>query len=173
MRAVSRFGLIRRVRCARTVVKRLASGLKGIETKSFAMSGSGWLWPFYLGVLKTMRAHGCLNEQSHAAGTSGGSLGAMCAMCDIDPEIALDHVISLSKKDGFLFNIDGGLKDSVRAMLPSDALDRCNGRLHVVTTKLWPNPSSSPTITSQFKEEEDLIDHIAASCFIPGANYDA
>lgn len=45
------------------------------RSTSFAMSGCGWLWPFYLGVIKTMKKKGYLTDSSICAGTSGGALG--------------------------------------------------------------------------------------------------
>ena len=64
-------------------------------------------------------------------------------------------------------DIDGGMKSSIKELLPSDVLDRVNGRLQIVVTKLWPNPTWNPLITSHFASEAELVDHIAASCFIP------
>jgi predicted acylesterase/phospholipase RssA len=46
------------------------------NTKSFALSGCGWLIPFHLGVLDTMKEAGYLTDKSIIAGTSGGSLAA-------------------------------------------------------------------------------------------------
>ena len=134
---------------------------------SFAMSGCGWLWPFYLGVIKKMKSLSHLTNDSLCAGTSGGSLGAMVACLNIEPELALDLIIHMSKQESFKSDIDKGLKESLKSILPDNAVEQCNGKLHVVTTKLWPNPTLKPTIISSFKSNDELIDTVAASCFIP------
>ena len=139
------------------------------RTRSFAMSGCGWLWPYYLGVIKTMKTHGYLTNKSTCAGTSGGSLGALVACADIEPELALEFIIKLSKSSHFFKDIDAGMKSELLPLLPSDALEKCNNRLDIVVTRLWPNPSfTKPLVTSSFQSKEELVDHIAASCFIPG-----
>lgn len=50
------------------------------KTMSFAMSGCGWLTPFYFGVVEKMREAGYITDESLMAGTSGGSLGALIAV---------------------------------------------------------------------------------------------
>ena len=142
------------------------------RTRSFAMSGCGWLWPYYLGVIKVMKTHRYLTQKSVCAGTSGGSLGALVACADIEPEEALEFIIKLSKSKRFFKDIDAGMKEQLLPLLPPDVLDKCNNRLHVVVTRLWPNPSfTEPLIASNFTSKEDLVDHIAASCFIPGIGF--
>ena len=51
--------------------------------------------------------------------------------------------------------------------LPSDIVSRCNGRLFITVTQMWPNPSLKPVILSHFDSKEHLVDAVAASCFIP------
>lgn len=137
------------------------------RSTSFAMSGCGWLWPFYLGVIKTMKKKGYLTDSSICAGTSGGALGALVATSGIEPELALDIIIQLSKASNFKKDIDKGLKQHLIGVLPKDTLEKCNNRLFVTATRFWPNPTTSPTMISQFDSHEQLIDAVAASCFIP------
>lgn len=54
-----------------------------------------------------------------------------------------------------------------RSILPSDVVSRCNGRLYVTVTQVWPRPSLQPQIVSQFSSPEHLVQTVAASCFIP------
>jgi hypothetical protein len=131
------------------------------------MSGCGWLIPFYLGVAESMQVHGYLTDKSICAGTSGGALGALIACSGIHPRVGLEAIMSLSLNENFKSNIDVGLKKILPPLMPPDILGRCNGRLHVVVTKLWPNPKSAPTIISRFESKEFLTDVVAASCFIP------
>ena len=99
--------------------------------------------------------------------SSGGSLGSLLACTDIDPEVALDFVIRLSKDNDFKRDIDLGLKRHVKAILPAGAHKQCENRLFVVTTKIWPNPTLAPHIISKFDSIDALVDAVAASCFIP------
>lgn len=149
------------------ILLRKAFSTKFSTDHSFAMSGCGWLWPFYLGVIKHMKSEKVLTDKSIVAGTSGGSLGALVATANIEPELALDFVISLSKNVAFQSNIDKGLKEELRTILPHNVLELCNGRLHITTTKLWPNPKAEATIISHFNSNEELVDVLAASCYIP------
>jgi hypothetical protein len=135
--------------------------------KSFAFSGCGWLSPFYLGVIEVMKRELWLTNKSLIAGTSGGSLGAVLALSDIDTKEALEAIIKFSRDKSFHNNIDVGLKKTLDDMLPSDIVEKCNGRLHVVTTKVWPSFERKPVIINTFKNREHLLDTVAASCFIP------
>ena len=137
------------------------------KTTSFALSGCGWLTPFYFGVIEKMIDAGYITDKSLIAGTSGGSLGALVAVSGISPRVGLEFVIAMSLDKNFKGNIDVGLKTLLPQILPDNIVERCNGRLHVCVTKLWPNPVGSPHIISEFQSQKDLIDTIAASCFIP------
>lgn len=114
-----------------------------------------------------MREQQFMTNESVFAGTSAGALGALVGCCDIDPEYALQALVDLSKTPTFSENIDRGLKQALKTLLPSDALERCNQRLFVTVTRLWPNPQLSPHIVSEFSSTEHLLSVVAASCFIP------
>jgi hypothetical protein len=132
---------------------------------SFALSGCGWLTPFYFGVMEHLRKDGFLTDRSICAGTSGGSLGALLAVAGIDSKEALAMAISQAQSETFASNINGGLKDNLKLLLPSDVLERCNGRLIVVISRVWPNPA--PLLISKFDSIDYLLDVVCASCFIP------
>jgi hypothetical protein len=83
----------------------------------------------------------------------------------IHPREGLQLIKDMSLDKTFKNNIDVGLKSVLPSMLPSDITERANGKLHVCVTKLWPSPSGS--IISKFDNVEDIIDTVAASCFIP------
>ena len=136
-------------------------------TKSFAFSGCGWLNVFYLGVIEAMKREGWMNHNSLLAGTSGGSLGAVLAISDIDTKVSLEAIIEMSKNKKFKSNIDKGLKETLGEILPLDIHTKCNDRLFIVTTKVWPQLERKPFIISQFKDREHLLDTVSASCFIP------
>ena len=137
------------------------------KTTSFAFSGCGWLTPFYFGVVHKMQQSGYLTKKSLVAGTSGGSLGALVAVSGLEPRVGLDLMIEMSLDKSFKNNIDLGLRKFLPDVLPDDIAHRSNRRLHVCVTKVWPNPTGSPHIISQFDEKKNVVDAVAASCFIP------
>jgi hypothetical protein len=89
------------------------------------------------------------------------------AYSEIDPQESLEAIIKFSRDQTFKSNIDNGLRKTLDGMLPQDIVEKCNGRLHVVTTKVWPDIDRRPSVISTFKDREHLIDTISASCFIP------
>ena len=171
-----------RISCNSTAIRSLSGNIKTAtsssatanpkelpldKTTSFALSGCGWLTPFYFGVIEKMKEAGYLTEKSLVAGTSGGSLGALVAVSGIDPKIGLQLMIDMSLDKEFKNNIDLGLKKFLPLVMPDDIIDRSNGRLHVCVTKLWPNPTGTALVISKFQSKEALVDTVAASCFIP------
>jgi hypothetical protein len=135
---------------------------------SFAFSGCGWLTPFHLGAINQLEALGVINEKTLLAGTSGGAIAALIGCSGIDPKVAMDRLIDLSKDNEFLSDIDAGLRSPrMWDLLPLDIVQRCNNRLHVTATRVWPDPGTNVTIFSEFTSPEDLISCVAASCFIP------
>eukprot|EP00959_Pyramimonas_sp_CCMP1952_P321311 6723753-Pyramimonas_sp.AAC.1 len=46
---------------------------------------------------------------------------------------------------------------------PDDAHERCNGRIALAVTRLWPAPKSRAEYVSHFTSKEDLIEAIVAS----------
>ena len=137
------------------------------KTMSFAMSGCGWLTPFYFGVISKMREEGYLTKNSLVAGTSGGSLGALVAVCDVEPLTALKIISDMARDRSFKKNIDLGLKEVLPSLLNEHSLQKCNANLNVCVTKLWPNPKGSPHIINKYQNHEEIVDVVAASCFIP------
>jgi hypothetical protein len=131
------------------------------------MSGCGWLIPFYFGVIDAMKARGVMNNSSIYAGTSAGSLASLVATCDLDCKEVMVTLTRLAKDPAFTFDKNLGLKGVLKNLLPPDALERCQGRLHVTLTKVWPSPGSDAVIISNFTSLEHLVDVVAASCFIP------
>lgn len=132
---------------------------------SFAFSGCGWLTPFHLGVISSMKKHGLINENTICGGTSGGSLAALAAILDIDTNIMQQHLIDMSKKSDLYRDIDGVLKTYLREKIPSNALEKVNRRLFVTVTKIQRGITCE--VVSEFNDIDHLIDTIAASCFIP------
>ena len=146
------------------------TSIANIRTQlSFSLSGSGWLMPFHLGVMQSFKDRKLINDKTIVAGSSGGSLMALLAIGGLPADVAMDTLISLSKNKEFKRDMGTGLKNHVRPLLPIDVLEKCNGRLHVTTTRVWPpkDVKLDVTIVSHFNSTEHLLDCVAASCFIP------
>lgn len=135
---------------------------------SFAFSGCGWLTPFHLGVLDELIRRNRVNDDTIFAGSSGGSIAALVGCSGVHPRLALEKSIELSNNKEFWRDIDAGLRDkSLMVDFPSDIVKRCNGRLHITATRVWPKPSSRVTVFSTFDSLDDILSCVAASCFIP------
>ena len=162
---------IKRVLCAHCSLSNRMMSTKNFNKQcyqnSFAMSGCGWLVPFYFGVIHAMKGRGVMNRSSIYAGTSAGSLASLVAACDLDCMEVMNELISLTKSSEFDSNKNNGLKKALKGLLPKNALDLCQGRLHVTLTKVWPNPMNDAVIVSDFRSIDHLVDVVAASCFIP------
>jgi predicted acylesterase/phospholipase RssA len=135
--------------------------------QSFSFSGCGWLTPFHLGVVKSMKDGNILTSSSIVAGSSGGSIAALAAVSDVDMDDAMKSVIRMSKADGLYRDIDFHLKKSLEELVPHDIVSKANNKLHVVVTQVKPTFNSKPLYVNQFESKDHVIDCVAASCYIP------
>lgn len=154
-------GICSRRFCVKT---KICAGLEN----SVAFSGCGWLTPYHLGVLDELFRQSIVNCNTIFAGSSGGSIAALVACSGIDPRLALNKLIEMSRNKEFWRDIDAGLRNkSLLVDFPNDIVERCNGRLHVTATRIWPKPSTQVTVFSHFYSLDDILSCVAASCFIP------
>lgn len=123
--------------------------------------------PFHLGVIKSLKDIGVMNDKSHYAGTSGGSICSLLACSDMPPEEALELIVKMSTDPVIWDNMDLGIRKTLDELITHDKLALCQDRLHIATTKVWPKPQPQVTMFSQYATKQHLIDCIAASCFIP------
>jgi predicted acylesterase/phospholipase RssA len=108
------------------------------KTNSFAMSGSGWLMPFFIGAVDALKQRGIMNSSSIYAGTSGGSICALMACADFSAEMSIEMIIRMSKDPKVWTNLDGALRNSLNDLLTESMTDQCQNRLFVTTTKVLP-----------------------------------
>lgn len=148
------------------ICRNFSTGL-GKSKTSVAFGGCGWLTPFHIGVIKKLKEEKIITNKTLLSGTSGGALAALIALTDISCDEAFNHIVKMSIDKSFQKNINLGIKKVLRNMLPDDILTRCNGRLYICVTKVWPDPMKNPLILHHFDSKEHLIDVVAASCFIP------
>jgi len=134
--------------------------------KSFAFSGCGWLIPFHLGVLSALRENNVLSQDTIFSGTSGGAITAFLAVSDISEKNVLDLIIDFSRSEVFHADIDNGLRFLLKKFTNEKSVSNCNNRLHTVVTNVWP-PSIFPKVISTYKSEDDIIEAIMASSYIP------
>jgi hypothetical protein len=151
--------MLRQVNCNGKYLKRKCG------YHSFSFSGCGWLTPFHLGVIDVMKKEAYISNKSVFGGTSGGSIGALVACLDIDPKDACNLLINLSKKRNFKKNIDTELKHVLQQILPPNALEICNHRLHITITEA--TLTLPGKVVNKYDNIDQLIDIVCASCFIP------
>lgn len=135
------------------------------KSTSFSFSGCGWLIPYHLGVIDTLKSANILTSNSKVSGTSGGSISAAVAALGYCPKECLELVISLSELSGFFSNKDAAIREMFNLKIKPEDVLHLNHRLHVTVTQL--RPTASLLIVNEFYDKEDLISCIAASCFVP------
>lgn len=111
-----------------------------------------------------------------SAGASAGALAATLAACECDMDHALQRALQLSDNVGVfergpwgLFGIWGPIIHTwLDELLPSDAADRCSGRvcIHVNEARLQPFGLTCLAV-SEFGDKEDLIGANMASVHVP------
>jgi hypothetical protein len=139
-----------------------------VPDNSYAFSGSGWLMPFHVGAIRVLKAEGLINSESHYSGSSGGAICALHACADkLSDDETLELIIKMSKDEKVWHHMDEALRLSLAEVANVDTLKLCQGRLHVTTTKVWPNRKPDLQIFSQYDSVDHLIDCVAASSFIP------
>ena len=107
------------------------------------------------------------------AGASIGALVAALAGSNVKPEEIWKNIPPIAHEFrepmGFihnLTNIGQYCRYLLNKLLPEDAHKRCNGRVFLSVTKLFPTPHN--VIISEWHSREDLIDCILACGYIPG-----
>jgi hypothetical protein len=146
---------------ARSRMTRFGSSLSS-SAKSFAFSGSGWLVPFFFGVIDELRLRSTkdsnvtkyIDKNSFVAGTSGGSIASLVVAADIDAKKALEFFIDIAnktRKPGMTQDMDALLKTELKLFLECHFAS-CAGNL--VPERL------STTTTNKDEEERDFLNRI-------------
>lgn len=134
---------------------------------SYSFSGAGWLTPYHLGVISTLRKLNLISSKSIVAGSSGGAIAAASVSTNLnefDVLEAFKQSIHLSKP---MKNIDINLRNMLQEMLPDNAYQLCTNTCHITITKLSLSSPKNPLIISKYYSQSDLVDCIATSCYIP------
>jgi hypothetical protein len=153
--------------CLRMIWARKFSKQVISNNLSYSFSGAGWLTPYHLGVINGLKELNLISSKSTVSGSSGGAIAAVLISTNVnelDALTAFKQSVHLAKP---MHNIDTNLRQMLHEMLPKDAYLLCTNSCHITVTKLSSMKTKTPLIISEFISNEDLIDCIATSCFIP------
>lgn len=122
------------------------------------------------GVIKYLQQHYDLTKVD-MVGASAGALMVTLAVCNVDPDTAVQKAYEIAKERdiwGRRFGLAGIWGDLVRQwmddLLPSNAVQLSHGRLKLVVTQI---PSFEIAYVEDFTSKQDLIDACLASAHVP------
>ncbi|CAL4104118.1 unnamed protein product [Meganyctiphanes norvegica] len=150
----------------------LAYGLTD-TIKCVSLSGCGFLGFYLMGAVQALNRHiPHLLQVGQWAGASAGALLAACIVTGV-PMDKIKHVfirasqeIDANMMGAFSpkFNIENYIYEGF-SMLPNDAHELANGRLHVSVTRV---SDGKNCIISEWESRADLLECLRCSSFIPG-----
>jgi hypothetical protein len=139
------------------------------DAVDFSFNASGWMILFQLGVLQCLQEKLDLKEVK-SAGTSCGSIVAVCTLCGISASNIGEEVCRkelICRKDFKL--IIPLMVEALKEITPENATEICNKRLGVACTEwtsLFPM-KIEPIEFGHFENKPDLIEAIRASSHVP------
>jgi hypothetical protein len=139
------------------------------DAVDFSFNASGWMMLFQLGVLQCLQEKLDLKEVK-SAGTSCGSIVAVCTLCGISASNIGEVVCRkelICRKDFKL--IIPLMVEALKEITPENATEICNKRLGVACTEwtsLFPM-KIEPIEFGHFENKPDLIEAIRASSHVP------
>ncbi|KAJ7557319.1 hypothetical protein O6H91_05G121800 [Diphasiastrum complanatum] len=137
--------------------------------QGFSFSAAGFLFPYYLGATHCLMQHGYITENTPLAGASAGAIacGAIVGGIPIHEALKATKLLAQDCRTyGTLFKVRDILRVYFNRYLPPDAYLRANGRMRVAITQVFRSPKG--ILVDHFTSNEDLINAVLASCFIPG-----
>jgi hypothetical protein len=142
---------------------------------SLAFAGGMYAWPYYCGVAAHLQEADLIHPEAIFYGTSSGNVAALglCLGLDLERETM---ELTMASNDEHNHRLLGPYlhprltRDSFfgkfGSLLPDDAHEKAQDRLHVVVSQLKPRPVRR--IVSRFDSREALLSTVAASMAIPG-----
>ncbi|XP_021727962.1 uncharacterized protein LOC110695075 isoform X2 [Chenopodium quinoa] len=142
---------------------------KLVTSPGFSFSAAGLLFPYHLGVAQFLIEKGYIQETTPLAGSSAGAIVCAVIASGSSMQDALQATKILAedcRTNGTAFRLGAVLRDVLQKVLPEDAFTRCNGRVRVAITQIVWRPRG--LLIDQFDSNEDLINALFTSSFIPG-----
>lgn len=136
-----------------------------------SFTGAGLLTPFHIGVSQYLQENKVINDKNVLAGSSGGALAAITSALKVNSDLALDSTVFIAtecRAKGTRLTLRLALDEVLHNVLPSDAAERLRKRsaaCYIAYAQL--SPSISSCLVNEFKDKEDLISVLLASCNIP------
>uniref|UniRef100_A0A6G1SIN1 triacylglycerol lipase n=1 Tax=Aceria tosichella TaxID=561515 RepID=A0A6G1SIN1_9ACAR len=159
--------------CADKAAVPTSKSNKDFNEVNLSFCGCGFLGIYHVGVAS------CFHEyapQLSMHKISGSSAGALVAMSHICGNLQLAYcttdflAVAIEARSHTLgpfhpsFDIQASVREALERGLPEDAYLKANGKLHVSLTRV---EDGENVIISEFKSNEDLIQVLLCSCFIP------
>ena len=146
--------------------------LKSISSSiGVSFTGAGLLTPFHIGVSQYLQENKIINDKNILAGSSGGALAAATTALKVNAGQALDstvYIASECRDKGTRLTLRLALEEVLNTVLPSDAAERLRKRsaaCYIAYAQL--SPAITSCLVNEFKDKEDLISVLLASCNIP------
>ncbi|NWU97907.1 PLPL1 protein, partial [Upupa epops] len=137
---------------------------------SILFRGCSSLIMYQAGVMAALKDYSpdILKSASRVYGASSGSIIATFAVCGCDAGEAMKSFLCTLKPSFFGFFPGGKILNIIKCLLknhlPPNAHQLVSGRLHIILTRVY--DCRSVTV-SEFASNEDLIQAIICSCYIP------
>jgi len=144
---------------------------KSISSIGVSFTGAGLLTPFHIGVSQYLQENKIINDKNILAGSSGGALAAITTALKVNADQALDSTVFIASEcraKGTRLTLRLALDEVLHTVLPSDAAQRLRKRpaaCYIAYAQL--SPSITSCLVNEFKDKEDLISVLLASCNIP------
>ena len=156
-------------------VKRLKQAGVQSDNKGVNLSfcGCGFLGIYHVGVASCFHQYAPRLSMNKIAGSSAGALVAMSHICGnlqlayCTTDILTVAIEARSRTLGSFhpsFDIQAQVREALERGIPKDAYLKANGVLHVSLTRV---EDGANVIVSEFESNEDLIQVLLCSCFIP------
>jgi hypothetical protein len=160
-----------------TTVRAAASGPSSKPTPppTVAFWGAGGLIVFYAGVVQGLRDAGVLTNATTLAGLSSGGLTAVLTALGMSgadqAALAAQTVAGCGRACLGAGGLGAAVRTKLTEVLPPDAADRLNGRVHIWATELDPldpkGQAGRARDLAPFEDAADVAGALAASITIP------
>ncbi|GMT35266.1 hypothetical protein PFISCL1PPCAC_26563 [Pristionchus fissidentatus] len=142
------------------------------EKMNLSFSGCGFLCVYHAGVAAAIKEYAPHLARNKISGASAGSIVAAALICNVCISQATSTVLQVvtqarARIGGPLnpeFDLMGIVRQELVRVLPPDAFKMCHNKLYISLTR-WSDRRN--VVVSQYETNQDLIDAIICSCFIP------